>query len=662
MKKTFSMVLTMAMLVSVFFIFLNSGTVHASPNDSESILTILNNPTNSETPISERKFTVEIVSEHKEIGDHVIIPITFSNVPAKGIATFDMTIVYDTTQLEYVSCETGDIIINPEINFFINKAYDGLLKLLFLDDTLKNENITSDGTLVNLTFKKLQLYNESTSIKIIRSSFGDNDLNNVEPKIIQTNANIPIPTPPQIPTPTLTSTTTPRTTPTPTPTPKKYFRSVIGSVKGNTGDIVTVPVKFTNVPANGISTASMTLKYSPTLLELISVTPGDIVPAPELNFNSSFYHNSPYEGYVSLQYVNDSEKYPCISSDGVFANITFKVLCTYDRYAKISLHNYLFKDGDFQRFYDYYGERQGGIYITGIEPVPDFNIKVGSAQGSTNDLVTIPIFFLDVPDKKIGVFFITLNYDSSQLEYISYEKGNIFVDSDICFDVAKESDGKLLLLYVVDILEGNIEEDGLLANLTFKVLGSSGETSIYLSDAKVGDGFLNLVNTVLIPGKVSILPSSSGYTVSGYVYSELENNYASNVSFNEGFNVELSGTDLSALTDKNGYFEIKDVPAGTYTLKISKVNYLTREIKDFTVEKDEQLASPIILWIGDIEIDGKQDGAINMEDIMEVCKSFNTVRGDTRYRETLDLNKDNAINLEDVMIVAKHFNKTSANY
>ena len=79
--------------------------------------------------------------------------------------------------------------------------------------------------------------------------------------------------------------------------------------------------------------------------------------------------------------------------------------------------------------------------------------------------------------------------------------------------------------------------------------------------------------------------------------------------------------------------------------------------------KKMKLSSPITLWIGDIEIDGKQDGAINMEDIMAICKAFNSVyQGTARYKETLDLNKDNAINLEDVMIVVRHFNKTSKDY
>ena len=643
MKKVFSMVLAMAMFVSIFFTLFNSEAAYAGPNYSETIITSPNITTNLATPTPQRDFTVEIVSAHKETDDTVIIKINFSNVPAKGIAACDMTITYDPTQLHYISCDTGDIIINPDKNFSINKANDGLLKLLYVDYSLKDEYITSDGTFITLTFKKLPSYNESTSFKIINSSFGDIDLKHVVAKFIPENI---------IPSPTHTS----------TPTPKKYFRSTISSVKGNTGDVVTVPVKFANVPENGISSVSMTLKYNPTLLEFVSASPGDIVPSPELIFNSSFNLSDPYEGYINIQYTDNSENPSCISSDGVFTNLTFKVLGTYDRYAKISVTNYIYIDGYGQRFYEYYGSTAGGIHITGIEPIPDLNIEIGSAQGYTNDLVTIPVFFSNVPANKVAHFYITLNYDASQLEYISYEKGKIFVDSDICFDIGKKSDGKLILLYVVDILEGHIEEDGLLANITFKVLGSSGESTLYLGDAEVANIYLEPINSVLIPGKVSILPSSSGYTVSGYVYSELENNYASDVSFNEGFKVELCGTDLSALTDKNGYFEIKDVPVGNYTLKITKSNYLTREIKDFTVEKDEQLSTPTILWIGDMEIDGEQDGAINMEDIMEVCKAFNSVRGDARYKETLDLNRDNAINLEDVMIIAKHFNKTSADY
>ena len=68
------------------------------------------------------------------------------------------------------------------------------------------------------------------------------------------------------------------------------------------------------------------------------------------------------------------------------------------------------------------------------------------------------------------------------------------------------------------------------------------------------------------------------------------------------------------------------------------------------------------MWAGDMVISGNQDGAINLEDIMEVCKAFNTASTDEKYKVGLDLNRDGAVNLEDVMIVAKHFNKVSSNY
>ena len=658
MKRILSMVLTVAMLISVFLTVLTSGTVHAAPNDSKNIITIQSNVSNSSTSISQSDFTVEIPSKHEVIDDKVIIPIVFSNVPEKGIICCDMTIIYDPTQLEYISHDAGDIIINPDTNLSINKSYDGLIKLLFLDYMLKNEYITKDGIVAKLTFKKSNSYNESSSIKIIRSTFGDTDFTQVNTKIIQPDINIPIPTPPQTPTPTKT----PTPTATPTKTPRKFFEATVGNVKGNTGDFVTVPVNFINVPANEISTAKIRLKYNSALLEFVSVSPGNIVPEADLNFN---YSNSTeeFQGLINIDYTNNSEDTSYISKDGVFAYITFKILCTYDRHTGVIIDSDTFKDKNHIRVPCYIAPI-GGVNISGIEPPPDFKVKLGSVQSYTNDLVTIPVIFSDVPAEHIHFFSFTLNYDPSQLEYVSYKPGKIFEECspETCFEVYEESEGKLSFLYFVYTLEGHIERDGLLTNLTFKVKGSEGESELYITDPRIISRELKSVYTVTSPGTVSILPSTKGYTVSGYVYSELKNNSVSNFSFNEGFKVELSGTDFSALTDNNGYFEINDVPAGTYTLKITKANYLAREIKDFTIEKDEELSSPITLWIGDIEIDGKQDGAINMEDIMAICKAFNSVSGTARYKETLDLNKDNAINLEDVMIVVRHFNKTSKDY
>jgi endo-1,4-beta-xylanase len=61
-------------------------------------------------------------------------------------------------------------------------------------------------------------------------------------------------------------------------------------------------------------------------------------------------------------------------------------------------------------------------------------------------------------------------------------------------------------------------------------------------------------------------------------------------------------------------------------------------------------------------VNGVQDDAINLTDIMQIANSFNTSSGDSRYVENSDLNRDGAVNMNDIMIVAGHFNKVPGNY
>jgi hypothetical protein len=60
-----------------------------------------------------------------------------------------------------------------------------------------------------------------------------------------------------------------------------------------------------------------------------------------------------------------------------------------------------------------------------------------------------------------------------------------------------------------------------------------------------------------------------------------------------------------------------------------------------------------------MEINGRQDNAINMIDIMTIAGGFNSIKGDGRYVEDSDFNKDGAISMTDIIIVAKHFSSTS---
>ncbi len=55
-------------------------------------------------------------------------------------------------------------------------------------------------------------------------------------------------------------------------------------------------------------------------------------------------------------------------------------------------------------------------------------------------------------------------------------------------------------------------------------------------------------------------------------------------------------------------------------------------------------------------LDINHDGAINMNDIIIVASSFNSVIGDSRYVEAYDVKKDGAINMSDIMMIAAKFN------
>jgi beta-lactamase superfamily II metal-dependent hydrolase len=151
------------------------------------------------------------------------------------------------------------------------------------------------------------------------------------------------------------------------------------------------------------------------------------------------------------------------------------------------------------------------------------------------------------------------------------------------------------------------------------------------------------------------------YKIYGYVDPDLSNGNRS------GFLVELEGNSIQAVSDSDGYFELRSVPDNSswYTVIISKEGYLQRQIAGVKVTGDLQFGSPsepFKMWAGDMKINGVQDNAINMTDIMEVASHFNTTSDDERYITALDINSDKAVNMSDIVIVAAHFNQTPTDY
>ncbi|HEY9062765.1 MAG TPA: CotH kinase family protein [Pseudobacteroides sp.] len=167
-------------------------------------------------------------------------------------------------------------------------------------------------------------------------------------------------------------------------------------------------------------------------------------------------------------------------------------------------------------------------------------------------------------------------------------------------------------------------------------------------------------NTVPTPSPTSV----TSFKLTGYVNPDI---LSSSPNIKEGFKVELVGKGISASTNSEGFFEINSVPENLtgYTVRISKDNYLAREIENVVIKEDRLLfakSSPANIWAGDILIDGIQDNSINMKDVIQIAKSFNSVAGSETYNLNADLNRDNSVNMADIVAIAKHFNATSSSY
>ncbi|MDP4182723.1 MAG: glycoside hydrolase family 9 protein [Bacillota bacterium] len=174
--------------------------------------------------------------------------------------------------------------------------------------------------------------------------------------------------------------------------------------------------------------------------------------------------------------------------------------------------------------------------------------------------------------------------------------------------------------------------------------------------------------TPSIPPSSTAQPSpTAGCKISGFINPDVTAGADKAGVLNSGFKVEVAGTSLSALTDQRGYFEIANTPqnAAGYTLKVSKTGYLCREIRNVSVTNDVQVSSqsaPISMWAGDIAINGVQDNVINLSDVIEIAKHFNSSLGDEKYTQNDDLNMDGCININDIIIIARHFSKVSGDY
>jgi hypothetical protein len=98
----------------------------------------------------------------------------------------------------------------------------------------------------------------------------------------------------------------------------------VGNASGRKGSTVSIPINFKNVSKVGdVGTCNFYLKYDTKVLKAESITAGNIISNPSVNFSSSIDEKN---GKISVLFLDDTVGNELIKKDGTFATITFKII------------------------------------------------------------------------------------------------------------------------------------------------------------------------------------------------------------------------------------------------------------------------------------------------------------------------------------------------
>ena len=109
---------------------------------------------------------VTIGSTTGKVGDTITLPISLLNVAKVGnVGTGNFYITYDTSLLRQISVTAGDIIVNPAVNLSSSiNSTTGTISILFLDNTIGSQLITTDGLFATMTFKVIGTASSTTPV------------------------------------------------------------------------------------------------------------------------------------------------------------------------------------------------------------------------------------------------------------------------------------------------------------------------------------------------------------------------------------------------------------------------------------------------------------------------------------------------------------------
>ncbi|RCX09098.1 cohesin domain-containing protein, partial [Anaerobacterium chartisolvens] len=386
-------------------------------------------------------------------------------------------------------------------------------------------------------------------------------------------------------------------------TPGDGLNVTIGTGEGKPGDTVTIPVSFAGVPATSIGNCDFKLGFDTSLLEVADVTAGNIVKNAAVNFA---YAVNTTTGTISFLFLDNTIGSELISTDGIFANIKFKLKSvTAKTTTPVTLKSLgAFADKDLKPITAKF--IPGSVTIN-PNPTEGLKVNIGSGEGKSGEEVTIPVSFAGVPASSIGNCDFKLGFDTSLLEVADVTAGSIVKNAAVNFAYAvNTSTGTISFLFLDNTIGSElITTDGIFANIKFKLKSVTVKTTTPVTLKSIGafaDKDLKAIEAEFTPGSVVINPSDGEVdstiapttaTFDKYVPADVSTTMTLNgntlVSIKNGSTALVAGTDytLSGSTVKISKSYLSKFAAGTtqtltFTFSAGKAASLVINIIDST--------------------------------------------------------------------------------
>ena len=284
-----------------------------------------------------------------------------------------------------------------------------------------------------------------------------------------------------------------------------------------------------------------------------------------------------------------------------------------------------------------------GIAPTVLAAGATTEIKFGEVEGKVGDEVTVPVTISNNPG--ISIFFFVVKYDVEGLTFVSADEGEILTSGTFT-PVNDSVNGELSLPWFT--VDGDIAEDGVLMNLTFRINESAKgdfELTVRYLPQDIANAMSTQVDCTVMNGKIS-----TGSTVKGTVTSFGEATEPVTLRLLE------NGTEIDKVTSTDGTYSFSSVSPGTYTIEVSKLNHATRTY-EITVAREDITEALKIHLKGDIDGNGR----VNTTDVNRAFAHVRKTNFLTGYELTCAdvIGTDGKVNTTDVNRIFAHVRKTN---